>query len=552
MSGQLNLHKVLGLSEEDMGLLRKHNIKIEVKSAVPQDTSTFDALRELHSRENIQAQKQKMTQHIHTEIHRQRYTGTASNASTENGANTPIEKQCPGMTSVECIRAEIERRVKDRKARDRENGHLRAQIDALQASLERHKQDTRNISERMQALEADSVSAQERLGIAHRELEASKALLVQRERELVEMRQAAHNEKRAHLRMQQALQQSLPQPNPAPACAYASSSSPPDAFRTSPATPASLHTTNRQSATRHRGEENASCSAHHDTSQSNAYELTRGDVIPLATSPVALVLQETLRELHVLKCKADKERGAREAQCLEYADACETLRYEVVGLKARLGEVAAERLHTDRYVAALEEDKARLTAEVSAMRTKAQEAERSGLSATHAVSFQALLEQQTTEVGELRDTCRRQEQQLVRQREQLANCSEQLARQEEELTHAHTAIEAAAAAAAAAGGDSEVCALSLGALRCRVLFESLSSALRQILGGAPSSSVAALLAPPLLPSARQCHKYKDGAKDLERIQEDVVALRETLVDVLAQRVGEDCAAAVAASDCTIT
>jgi hypothetical protein len=31
-----------------------------------------------------------------------------------------------------------------------------------------------------------------------------------------------------------------------------------------------------------------------------------------------------------------------------------------------------------------------------------------------------------------------------------------------------------------------------------------------------------------------------------------VALRETLVDVLAQRVGEDCAAAVAASDCTIT
>jgi hypothetical protein len=55
----------------------------------------------------------------------------------------------------------------------------------------------------------------------------------------------------------------------------------------------------------------------------------------------------------------------------------------------------------------------------------------------------------------------------------------------------------------------------------------------------------------LLPSARQFHKYKDGAKDLERIQEDVVALREALVDVLAQRVGEDCAAAAAASDCTL-
>ena len=536
-----------------MGLLRKHNIKIEVKSDVPQDTSTFDALRELHSRENIQAQTQTMTQHMQTEIHRHTLTRPPPNASTENGANTPIEKQCPEMTSVECIRAEIERRVKERNARDRENGHLRAQIDALQASLERHKQDTRHISERMQALEADSVSALERLGVAHQELEASKALLVQRERELVEMRQAAHNEKRAHLRMQQALQQSLPRPNPSPACPYASSSSTPDALRTSPATPASHHTTNRQSATRHNGEENASCSAHHDTPQNNAYDLTRGDVIPLATSPVALVLQETLRELHVLKCKADKDRGAREAQCLEYADACETLRYEVVGLKARLGEVAAERLHTDRYVAALEEDKARLTAEVAALRTtKAQEAERSGLSATHAVSLQALLEKQTAEVGELRDTCWRQEQQLVRQGEQLANCSEQVARQEEELTHAHTAIEAAAAeAAAAAGGDSEVCALSLGALRCRVLFESLSSALRQILGGAPISSVAALLAPPLLPSARQFHKYKDGAKDLERIQEEVVALRETLVDVLAQRVGEDCAAAAAASDCTL-
>ena len=77
--------------------------------------------------------------------------------------------------------------------------------------------------------------------------------------------------------------------------------------------------------------------------------------------------------------------------------------------------------------------------------------------------------------------------------------------------------------------------------------------MREILGETPTSSVsvAALWAPPLLPSARQFHKYTDGTKDLERIQGDVVALRETLVDVLAQRDGENFAAAAAASDCTL-
>jgi hypothetical protein len=66
-----------------------------------------------------------------------------------------------------------------------------------------------------------------------------------------------------------------------------------------------------------------------------------------------------------------------------------------------------------------------------------------------------------------------------------------------------------------------------------------------LLPGAPSSSVIALLEPPCTTTV--CHGYRDGAKDLDAVLEELVSLHDVLSLFLAQRVGDECAAA--ASDC---
>ena len=85
--------------------------------------------------------------------------------------------------------------------------------------------------------------------------------------------------------------------------------------------------------------------------------------------------------------------------------------------------------------------------------------------------------------------------------------------------------------------------------QCRLLLEALVSAMQQLLHRGAAVSIASILAPPSLlpPPSDASIDQKQALHDVEAMHAELGKLREMLVDVVAQRVGDDCVAN--ASEC---
>jgi hypothetical protein len=113
---------------------------------------------------------------------------------------------------------------------------------------------------------------------------------------------------------------------------------------------------------------------------------------------------------------------------------------------------------------------------------------------------------------------------------------------------------------ASCGGDGRhlLARVTRKAGKCRRLLESLVSAIRQLQQGGAAVAIATALAPPApVPALSDSQEPDDkskgdedrGLRDLGAMHAELELLREMLVDVVAQRVGDDCLSN--ASECAL-
>lgn len=375
---------------------------------------------------------------------------------------TNMPAQTPRFTDLMSIRAEIERRTRERESRDRETAQLQATVRALQADVDALRQE----AQARACVEEAAVAAAQR---AYDTLQAvqmtSRRFIAAHESELLAIKriqrtQCAH----CHARATQGNEKNI-DGNARRTCRVAGS----DADdRSGQGAPSQMCESERAGAGK--GRRKAEC-------HGGGGRVAPGD------SQVTLVLKDTLRELNLLKTSAGQERSAREDARLAHEQEVAELQQEMTALRAQLEETAHARAQADRYVAVLEEDRSRLSDEVKLGRSHTQNDQMRN--AALAANEKAMRDQVAKQRGQV---------QLLS-----ARChalEEQLAQANADALTATTGAAAVAAAEAERGSDgngsvaaemeAQVCMLSSRALRCRLALQALASAIRKLLAGSPS------------------------------------------------------------------
>ena len=219
------------------------------------------------------------------------------------------------------------------------------------------------------------------------------------------------------------------------------------------------------------------------------------------TSATVEVLKETLRELGRLKQHADGERQMRAAMAREHVTATR----EAQELRQRLLETETERARLASDLAACE---ARAAESVAALRERAEQ--RAAAADDHA----SMLSRQVASL-------RVQVHESGQQQQELA------------LALNDARVEAAARAQAGEAVD------AVQVRRCRLLLEQVSTALRGVCSG--HANLTAIVGGLAMPPTDAGENRGGSADDLAVMLKELAALREVILESLAERVGDEAA-----------
>ena len=219
------------------------------------------------------------------------------------------------------------------------------------------------------------------------------------------------------------------------------------------------------------------------------------------TSATVEVLKETLRELGRLKQHADGERQMRAAMAREHITATR----EAQELRQRLLETETER---DRLASDLAACEARAVESVAALR---EEQERRAAAADDHASMLS--------------------KQVASLRVQVHESGQQ--QQELALALNDARVEAAARAQAGEAVD------AVQVRRCRLLLEQVSTALRGVCSG--HANLTAIVGGLAMPPTDAGENRDGSADDLAVMLKELAALREVILESLAERVGDEAA-----------
>jgi hypothetical protein len=507
--------RVLGLSEEGMQLLAKYNIRagpesvstpaMAARSACDDKTGVFPAVRlgnwrtatageAMVALRDAGREQSLCMQRFGDTVHEWRSSRCAVMESQNlhgaqpqpqepepepvprpqkpeprpRGQATDMPAQTPRFsTDLMGIRAEIERRARERESRDRETAQLQATVRALQADVDALRQ----VAQARACVEEAAVAA------AQRAYDTLQAVLMTSRRLI-----ATHESELSAIKRFQRSQ-------------YAHS----HASTQTPVRPRATHGNekdidgNARRTCRVAGSDTDDRSGQGASSQTCESERAGsgkarrkaaachggGGQVAQGDSQVTLVLKDTLRELNLLKTSAGQERSAREDERLAHEQEVAELQQEMTALRAKLEENVHARAQADRYVAVLEEDRSRLSDEVKLGRSHTQNDQMRN--AALAANEKAMRDQ------------------VAKQRGQMQQLSARCHALEEQLAQANADAQVAATAAAAeaergsdgngsvaAEMEAQVCVLSSRAVRCRLALQALASAIRKLLAGSPS------------------------------------------------------------------
>ena len=219
------------------------------------------------------------------------------------------------------------------------------------------------------------------------------------------------------------------------------------------------------------------------------------------TSATVEVLKETLRELGRLKQHADGERQMRAAMAREHVTATR----EAQELRQRLLETETER--------------ARLASDLAACEARAAE------------SVAALREEQEQRAAAADDHASMLSKQVASLRVQVHESGQQ--QQELALALNDARVEAAARAQAGEAVD------AVQVRRCRLLLEQVSTALRGVCSG--HANLTAIVGGLAMPPTDAGENRGSSADDLAVMLKELAALREVILESLAERVGDEAA-----------
>ena len=219
------------------------------------------------------------------------------------------------------------------------------------------------------------------------------------------------------------------------------------------------------------------------------------------TSATVEVLKETLRELGRLKQHADGERQMRAAMAREHVTATR----EAQELRQRLLKTETERARLASDLAACE---ARAAESVAALRERAEQ--RAAAADDHA----SMLSRQVASL-------RVQVHESGQQQQELA------------LALNDARVEAAARAQAGEAVD------AVQVRRCRLLLEQVSTALRGVCSG--HANLTAIVGGLAMPPTDAGENRDGSADDLAVMLKELAALREVILESLAERVGDEAA-----------
>ena len=219
------------------------------------------------------------------------------------------------------------------------------------------------------------------------------------------------------------------------------------------------------------------------------------------TSATVEVLKETLRELGRLKQHADGERQMRAVMAREHVTATR----EAQELRQRLLETETER--------------ARLASDLAACEARAAE------------SVAALHEEQQQRAAAADDHASMLSKQVASLRVQVHESGQQ--QQELALALNDARVEAAARAQAGEAVD------AVQVRRCRLLLEQVSTALRGVCSG--HANLTAIVGGLAMPPTDAGENRGSSADDLAVMLKELAALREVILESLAERVGDEAA-----------
>ena len=219
------------------------------------------------------------------------------------------------------------------------------------------------------------------------------------------------------------------------------------------------------------------------------------------TSATVEVLKETLRELGRLKQHADGERQMRAAMAREHVTATR----EAQELRQRLLETETER--------------ARLASDLAACEARAAE------------SVAALHQEQQQRAAAADDHASMLSKQVASLRVQVHESGQQ--QQELALALNDARVEAAARVQAGEAVD------AVQVRRCRLLLEQVSTALRGVCSG--HANLTAIVGGLAVPPTDAGDNRGDSADDLAVMLKELAALREIILESLAERVGDEAA-----------
>ena len=219
------------------------------------------------------------------------------------------------------------------------------------------------------------------------------------------------------------------------------------------------------------------------------------------TSATVEVLKETLRELGRLKQHADGERQMRAVMAREHVTATR----EAQELRQRLLETETER--------------ARLASDLAACEARAAE------------SVAALHEEQQQRAAAADDHASMLSKQVASLRVQVHESGQQ--QQELALALNDARVEAAARAQAGEAVD------AVQVRRCRLLLEQVSTALRGVCSG--HANLTAIVGGLAMPPTDAGENRDGSADDLAVMLKELAALREVILESLAERVGDEAA-----------
>ena len=504
--------RVLGLSDEGMQLLAKYNIRagpesastpaMAARSACDDKTGVSPAVRlgiwsaaageALRDAGRLQS---SCMQHFGGTVHEWRSSRRAATESQNlhgaqpqpqepepepvprpqkpeprpRGQATDMPAQTPRFsTDLMGIRAEIERRTRERESRDRETAQLQATVRALQADVDALRQEAQA---RACVEEAAVAAAQRAYDTLQAVLTTSRRLIATHESELSAIKrfqrsQCAHSHASTQIpvrpRATHGNEKNI-DGNSRRTCRVAGSD----------ADDRSGQGAHSQTCESERGGEGAGKARRKAPCHGGGGQVAQGD------SQVTLVLKDTLRELNFLKNSAGQERSAREDEQLAHKQEVAELQQEMTALRAQLEETAHARAQADRYVAVLEEDRSRLSDQVKLGRSHTQNDQmRNAALAANEKAMRDQVAKQRGQVQLLSARCHALEEQLAQ-----ANADAQVA-----ATSAAAEVERGSNGngSVAAEMEAQVLMLSSRAVRCRLALQALASAIRKLLAGSPS------------------------------------------------------------------